>query len=207
MKSEILSRRNVILGTMASGVLLAAGLRASSRPDPSLLMQGTDQKKAPEFIGETADWINTNGKALRLYGTEGILAQKKAIVLCFWTYGCINCVRTIPFWNDWAKKYAGTDVAILSVHTPELEHERKVENVRAYIEKEKVLFPTLIDNSYKNWTGFQIQVWPSTLLIDPLGRIRAGWAGELDYQRSGAYKRFAKAIELLRKERRQEQQG
>ncbi|WP_309685004.1 redoxin domain-containing protein [Armatimonas sp.] len=113
----------------------------------------------------------------------------------------MNCTRTIPYWNKWVKKYADKDVVFVSIHTPEVDAERVVENVKKYIEKEKLLFPVLIDNDKANWKKWRNQWWPSTYLIDKKGRVRGRWDGELNYKDSGAFRDVEQGIELLRREK------
>jgi thiol-disulfide isomerase/thioredoxin len=130
-----------------------------------------------------------------------IAAQKgKVTLLAFWTHQCINCKRTIPYWNDWAKKYGGTDVSVLSVHTPEIPEERKIENVRRFVQTKGIVFPVLTDNDYASWNAYKVDAWPTTILIDKQGRIRGRWVGELNYDNSGQYRQVVAAIEALRKE-------
>lgn len=179
-----MTRKNLILALSLG--LLGHGANAQSTRAP----------QAPELIGTAKSWLNTT-KPITLAELKG-----KVVVVCFWTFGCINCKRTLPFWTQWAKKYEGKDseVVFVTIHTPELESERVVENVKKFIEKEKLPFPVLIDNDLANWKAWQQQWWPATYLIDKKGRVRGRWDGELDYKESGEYKRVERGIELLRSE-------
>ncbi|MBC8136928.1 MAG: redoxin domain-containing protein [Fibrella sp.] len=155
---------------------------------------------APLPIEKTAPALGTNGTWINGSPTT-IAAQKgKVVILTFWTHGCINCKRTLPFWNSWAKQYSGKDVTVLSVHTPELKFERNVENVRRFTRERGLLFPVVTDNDFKSWNAYGVEAWPTTILIDKRGRIRARWEGELDWQGNGEYKKVETAIEQLRKE-------
>ncbi|GAB4458835.1 MAG: hypothetical protein OHK0029_20580 [Armatimonadaceae bacterium] len=151
-----------------------------------------DKKPAPALADGT--WLNGEKTSLAAH-------QGKVVVLTFWTFGCINCKRTLPFWNAWAKEYAESkDVTVLSVHTPELAFERNPENVREFLRKEGIRFPVLLDNDYRSWNTYGVRVWPTTILIDKKGFIRGWWEGELDFKRSGEFKKVKNGIEMLRRE-------
>ncbi|WP_309715428.1 redoxin domain-containing protein [Armatimonas sp.] len=177
-----MTRRNLLL---AAGVTLVGTATQA---------QGTRAPQAPELIGTAKDWVS--GKPVSLAALKG-----KVVVVCFWTFGCINCKRTLPFWNQWAQKYADKDVVFVTIHTPELESERVVENVKKFIEREKLVFPVLIDNNMSNWKTWQQQYWPATYILDRKGRVRGRWDGELDYKGSGEHKKVERGIELLRNEK------
>lgn len=161
--------------------------------------------RAPEWNTTKETWINTDGKAKHLYGQNGA-AINRVTILTFWTHGCINCRRTIPFWNDWAKRFATregktSDVAIVSVHTPETRSERSTASVRRFVKEKGILFPVVTDNSSMLWDAYNVQAWPTTILIDKQGRIRGHWEGELDFESSGEFKKVEKTIEALRREK------
>jgi thiol-disulfide isomerase/thioredoxin len=183
-----MTRKNLLLSGI--GTLLLGAARAQEKPAP----EKVTYEMVPELIGEPKDWIS--GKPVKLRDLKG-----KVIVACYWTFGCINCKRTVPFWNNWAKKYAGKEVVFVSIHTPELESERVVDDVKKFIEKEKLVFPVLIDNDKANWKKWRNQWWPATYLIDKKGQVRGRWDGELDYKGSGEFKRVEQGIELLRSEK------
>lgn len=138
-------------------------------------------------------WIN---------GTPTTLAAQrgKVTVLLFWTRDCINCKRNLGYWNNWAKTYRGTDVSIISVHTPETRYENSVQGTRRFAEAHGLMFPILVDNDEKTWNAFGVQSWPTEILIDKRGQVRAEYAGELNWQGSGEYKMVQAKIEQLRRE-------
>lgn len=141
-------------------------------------------------------WIN--GKPTTLGAQKG-----KVVVLTFWAFQCINCKRTLPFWNRWAKRYRKKgqgDVVVLSVHTPELASERDLANVRAAVHREGLHFPVVTDNHFTTWKRFKVEMWPTTILLDKEGYEAGRWVGELNYDESGAYREVEAAIEHLRKE-------
>ncbi len=156
--------------------------------------QSGNRESTPAPALAQGNWLNSRPTT--------IAANKdKVIVLTFWTFACINCKRTIPFWNTWAKRYTGTDVTVISVHTPELQFERNPDKVRAFLKEKGIVFPVLTDNDNNSWNAFKVQSWPTTILIDKKGNIRGRWEGELDWNNSGEYKRVEQAIESLRKEK------
>ena len=130
-----------------------------------------------------------------------IAAQRgRVTVLLFWTRGCINCKHNLGFWNEWAQRYRHTNVTVLSVHTPETPGERSVGSVRRFVHDWNIRFPVLTDNSERTWDAYNIQYWPSEILIDKQGRIRDQFGGELNYDGSGEYKTVQAQIEKLRAE-------
>ena len=158
-------------------------------------MQGASSLPIEKAAPALAEGVWINSKPTTIAAQRG-----KVVVLTFWTHGCINCKRTLPFWNDWAKRYTGKDVTVLSVHTPELAFERSESNVRRFVKERGITFPVLTDNENTSWDAFGISSWPTTVLIDKQGRIRARWEGELDWNGSGDYKKVEAQIEQLRKE-------
>jgi peroxiredoxin len=187
MKLPIGQTLAVLLAVAAIG-FIAIQTRAQNGTTPHL----RESTKAPALRAGT--WLNS--KPTTIAANKG-----KVVVLTFWTFACVNCTRTVPFWNTWAKRYTGTDVTVLSVHTPELQFDRKPEKVREHLKKNGIMFPVLTDNDYHSWKAFGVQAWPTTILIDKQGRIRGRWEGELDWNNSGEYKRVEQAIESLRKEK------
>ncbi len=178
-----MTRRNIVL----AGILTLLGTQAVAPAGPRA-------PQAPDLVGTAQDWVNGNPVTFPLL-------KGKVVVVGFWTFRCVNCQRALPFWNGWARTYAGKDVVVLTIHTPETDEERVVDNVRAFVAKEKLLFPVLIDNSWTNARRWETAWLPTTYLIDRKGRVRGRWDGELDAKGSGDYKRVAEQIERLRAEK------
>ncbi len=143
---------------------------------------------APEITGIT-NWINTNGKPISLKELKG-----KVVLIDFWTYTCINCIRTLPYLNSWYEKYNKEDFVLIGVHSPEFEFEKKTKNVKDAVEKYKIKYPVAQDNNFGTWKAFSNQYWPSKYLIDTKGVIRRIQFGE------GKYEEMEKAIQLLLKD-------
>jgi len=188
---------------IAAAMLIGTPVRSSDRL--SALRSSTeghrDLAQAPDLIGSREDWLNTGGRSVHLFSPSGKPFAGHIYVLTFWTTHCINCERTLPIWNAWAKKYtAAGDVALISVHTPETRWERDPATVARTARQRGLVFPILIDNDEKNWDAYSVQSWPTTLLIDKQGRIRNRWEGELNFENSNLYRQVEAQIEILRRE-------
>jgi thiol-disulfide isomerase/thioredoxin len=181
-----LHQRLLRLGIAA---LITGAQIAPLRADPA--QSPLTGKAAPAIASGT--WINTAPQTIQ--DQHG-----KVTVLCFWTHLCINCKRTIPFWNAWAKEYRGKDVAVISVHTPETDSERQIAHVRSFVQERGLAFPVVTDNDEKTWDAYGIRSWPTTILIDKQGRVRYQFEGELNWEGSGEYRTVHALIEKLRAE-------
>jgi thiol-disulfide isomerase/thioredoxin len=136
-------------------------------------------------IARAAEWLNSP----RL--TPEHLAGK-VVLVDFWTYTCINWLRTLPYVRGWAQKY-GDRLVVLGVHTPEFPFERNVDNVRRAVQQMKIGYPIAIDNDYSIWNAFENSYWPALYLIDAEGRVRQHHFGEGEYESSErAIQRFLK---------------
>jgi len=113
--------------------------------------------------------------------TIGNLIGKKVILVDFWTYSCINCVRTIPYLNAWYTKYHDQGLEIIGVHSPEFQFEHDINNVRAAVKKYNIQYPVVLDNNLATWSAYQNQYWPEEYLIDIDGFIVERNIGEGNY--------------------------
>ena len=113
----------------------------------------------------------------------------------FWTYSCINCIRTLPYLTAWDEKYGDQGLVIVGIHTPEFEFEKEYENVVFATKKFGVKYPVLQDNEKEIWNDFQNRYWPRKYIADHEGYIRFDHIGE------GAYKETEEVIQLLLAER------
>ena len=118
----------------------------------------------------------------------------KVVVVDFWTYSCINCVRTLPYLRAWYDAYRDKGLVIVGVHTPEFEFEKKTQNVAKAIRDLGVTWPVVQDNDYLQWGAYNNQYWPAHYFIDAKGRVRYFHFGE------GAYDVSEKVIQSLLKE-------
>jgi thiol-disulfide isomerase/thioredoxin len=113
--------------------------------------------------------------------TLASLIGKKVILLDFWTYSCINCIRTIPHLNAWQNTYANDGLEIVGMHTPEFEFEKDITNVRAAVSQYSIQYPVVLDSNYGTWNAYGNLYWPEEYLIDMAGYVVHRGIGEGDY--------------------------
>jgi thiol-disulfide isomerase/thioredoxin len=141
---------------------------------------------APPFT-DTQEWFNTpGGRPLSLAGLRG-----RVVLVDFWTYTCINCIRTLPYVEAWYRRYRHDGLTVVGVHTPEFPFEKEASNVETAIGDHDLTYPVAQDNDYATWTAYGNQYWPAKYLIDARGRIRYVHFGE------GAYEDTERAIRDL----------
>lgn len=133
-----------------------------------------DLGEAPDFVG-IAKWLNTP-RSLTMAKLRG-----KVVLVDFWTYTCINCVRELPHVTAWYDKYKDNNFVVIGVHTPEFAFEKETRNVENAINQFKINYPVAQDNDYKTWRAFDNQYWPAVYLIDTNGHIRKEHFGEGEY--------------------------
>lgn len=141
---------------------------------------------APPLDG-AVEWLNS--QPLTMEQLRG-----KVVLVDFWTYSCINCIRTIPYVRAWAEKYKDQGLVVIGVHAPEFAFEKKIDNVKKAIGDFKIGYPVAIDNDYKIWRAFDNSYWPAHYLIDAKGQIREHHFGE------GNYRQTEQAIQDLLRE-------
>jgi cytochrome c biogenesis protein CcdA/thiol-disulfide isomerase/thioredoxin len=134
--------------------------------------------EAPE-ITDTQQWFNTDGKELSI---AELNAMGKVVLIDFWTYTCINCIRTLPYLRAWDEEYRDKGLVIIGVHTPEFPFEREADNVRESIGQNGLGYPVVQDNEFGTWDAFSNQFWPAKYLIDAEGRVRYIHFGEGEYE-------------------------
>jgi thiol-disulfide isomerase/thioredoxin len=144
-------------------------------------------KKAKNFT-KISEYINT--KPISLDDLKD-----KVVLVDFWTYSCINCIRTIPYLNEWYDKYSDKGLVIVGIHTPEFEFEKNSDNVKSAVQKFGIKYPVLQDNEKETWNEYENRYWPRKYLVDDEGYIRYDHIGE------GAYNETEKVIQALLAER------
>ena len=144
-------------------------------------------KKAKDFT-KISEYINT--KPISLDDLKD-----KVVLIDFWTYSCINCIRTIPHLNEWYDKYSDKGLVIVGIHTPEFEFEKNSDNVKSAVQKFGIKYPILQDNDKETWKAYENRYWPRKYLVDNEGYIRYDHIGE------GAYNETEKVIQALLSER------
>ena len=141
---------------------------------------------APELSG-IVGWINTEPFTL-------VSLRGKVVLVDFWTYTCVNCIRTFPYLKQWYDKYAEQGLVIVGVHSPKFEFEKKQENVEAAVEQYGLEYPVAQDNDFMTWRAYNNRAWPAKYLIDKDGVIRYIHFGE------GAYDKTEQKIRELLEE-------
>ncbi|MEO9321637.1 MAG: thioredoxin family protein [Nitrososphaera sp.] len=155
---------------------------------PLVLIDKSQFRKAPELAGITG-YINS-GNNLTLSSLRG-----KVVLVDFWTYSCINCIRTIPYLNAWYDKYHNDGLVIVGVHSPEFDFEKDYNNVHAAVDKFGIKYPVVLDSNHATWNAFNNNYWPRHYLIDTEGYIRSDHIGE------GGYSETEQQIQSLLTER------
>jgi cytochrome c biogenesis protein CcdA/thiol-disulfide isomerase/thioredoxin len=168
LDTQVLARVTFDSTSRLEKVLVAA---ATHEPAPvrELRVEG----RFPSLTGAT-EWINS--APLSPEGLRG-----KVVLVDFWTYSCINCLRTLPYLKAWAEKYEDAGLVVLGVHTPEFAFEKQSSNVRRATKDLGIGFPVAIDNDFSVWRAFRNRAWPAFYFIDAQGRIRHHQFGEDQY--------------------------
>ena len=167
-------------GAMAAGGAMSAGAMMAGAGG-AMQAAGAAGELAPESIVPTlaggGPWFNS--APLSLAALRG-----KVVLVDFWTYSCINCLREIPHVRAWVERYAAQGLVIVGVHTPEFAFEKSPDNVRAAIKRLNIGYPVVMDSDYALWRAFNNQYWPALYFIDAQGRVRHHHFGEGGYEES-----------------------
>jgi thiol-disulfide isomerase/thioredoxin len=179
------------LGNSNGQVITSDGNSKNSISNVKLSIDKSQFRIAPEFKGITS-YINTNGT--KLSDLKG-----KVVLVDFWTYSCINCIRTLPYLVDWNQKYSDKGLVIVGIHSPEFEFEKNIDNVKQAVARFGIKYPVLLDNDHGTWNAYQNNYWPRKYLVDSEGYIRYDHIGE------GGYAETENAIRNLLAERSNQQ--
>ncbi len=133
---------------------------------------------APELTGING-WLNSDGTSLKEL-------RGKVVLIDFWTYSCINCIRTLPHVTGWYEKYKDQGLVVIGVHTPEFAFEHKKENVAEALKRYSIHYPVAQDNDYATWQAYNNRYWPAHYLIDAEGNVREVHFGEGGYEETEA---------------------
>lgn len=128
-------------------------------------------------LSEADGWINS--KPLSAKELKG-----KVVLVDFWDYSCINCIRTIPYIRAWADKYRNSGLVVIGVHTPEFDVEKQLPKVETAVKKFGITYPVALDSDYKIWNAFHNQYWPAHYFVDARGKVRHEHFGEGEYEQS-----------------------
>ena len=163
------------LALVVALVAAVAGV-AAPRPTPAADAPLPVERLAPSLAGATG-WLNS--RPLTLEQLRG-----KVVLVDFWTYSCINCLRTLPAVRAWARTYASQGLVVVGVHAPEFEFEHDPQRVRQALADQHVDWPVALDDDFKVWRAFRNEAWPALYFIDAQGRVRHHVLGEGGYDES-----------------------
>jgi len=135
-----------------------------------------DLGPAPDFV-DTQRWFNSPPLSMRAL-------RGRVVLVDFWTYTCVNCLRTLPYLKAWDARYRRAGLTIVGVHTPEFPFEKDAGNVAAAIAREGLRYPVVQDNNYGTWNAYGNQYWPAHYFVDARGHVRYAHFGEGDYGHS-----------------------
>ena len=173
--------------TAGGGAMMSANAPTMAmNANPAAMMKAAPAAAAAEnlpvegslpSLSGAAEWLNS--PPLTAESLKG-----KVVLVDFWTYSCINCLRSIPYVRAWAEKYKDQGLVVIGVHAPEFPFEKNIDNVKSAVAKLKIGYPVAIDNDYAIWRAFGNEYWPADYFIDAEGRIRHHYFGEGDYAES-----------------------
>lgn len=165
--------------------LFAAACTPGAQAGATAVADSGSTSPAPEFTGIN-HWINS--EPLRMEELRG-----KVVLVEFWTYSCINCIRVMPYVKQWHERYRDQGLVVVGVHTPEYGYERLTKNVEAAVKRFGIEYAVAQDNGYATWKAYGNRYWPALYLVDRNGRVVYRHFGEGDYARTEAAIRQALA--------------
>jgi len=164
------------------GVLSTGISRLTSRGQTISSGSMTEEKKAPEI--SSGLWINSEPLTLKSL-------QGRVVLIDFWTFACYNCRNTLPSLKKWDAQYRDKGLTIIGVHTPELDFERDIDQLRREVAKLGIKYPVVTDQDYSTWKAYGVEAWPTLFVLDKKGRVRWTRVGE------GAYDETEQVIKKL----------
>src|ERR1700689_1594696 len=176
MKPKAILSAAILACAIATPLYTSAEDKSMAQEPSRAAIQLPIEGELPSF-GKGAEWLNS--PPLTAANLRG-----KAVVVEFWTYSCINWLRTLPYVRAWAAKYQDQGLVVIGVHTPEFNFEKNVDNVRRAVKDMKIDYPVVIDSDYAIWNRFNNNYWPALYFIDAEGHIRHHQYGEGDYGES-----------------------
>ena len=153
---------------------------AEPTEEPTVAPPAVNIEDLPTFEKDVRDidaWINSEPVTIAQLVNDG-----KVVLVDFWTYTCVNCLRTLPFLRDWQEKYADNGLVILGIHAPEFDFEKELENVQQAVNDEDIQWPVALDNDMATWRAFRNRYWPAKYLIGTDGEIHYEHFGEGAYR-------------------------
>jgi thiol-disulfide isomerase/thioredoxin len=166
----------IVAGAIAAPIVTLAEDKSVARQMAPAAVKLPIEGELPS-LGRATGWLNS--QPLTAAGLRG-----KVVLIDFWTYTCINWLRTLPYVRAWATKYKDLGLVVIGVHSPEFAFEKNVDNVRRAAKDMKVSYPIAIDSDHAIWRAFKNEYWPALYFVDAQGRIRHHHFGEGEYQQS-----------------------
>jgi cytochrome c biogenesis protein CcdA/thiol-disulfide isomerase/thioredoxin len=168
---------SVVMGKDDAGAMMSGNPGMMMQAKPKALAEALPIEDLVPSLDGAVQWLNS--PALSMKSLKG-----KVVLVDFWTYSCINCIRAIPYVKAWAEKYKDQGLVVIGVHAPEFAFEKKVSNVEKAVNDLGISYPVAIDNDYAIWRAFDNQYWPAHYFIDAEGRVRHHHFGEGEYDQS-----------------------
>lgn len=172
-------RQNMLIGIVVGIVIVGASIYATGFTRQLLspfrtitAYRSSNFSTAPDLAA--GDWINS--EPLKLKDLRG-----RVVLIDFWTFGCYNCRNTLPFIKGWHDRYRDKGLTVVGVHSPEFDHEKKIENLRREVDSLEIPYPVVSDNNYQTWDAYNVAAWPTIFLLDKQGQIRWVHVGEGNY--------------------------
>jgi thiol-disulfide isomerase/thioredoxin len=176
MKAVQLLVAMVLAIAIGAGIVVFVENKSEVESMKHSALQFRSEDTFPSLSGAT-EWLNS--APLTPASLRG-----KVVLVNFWTYTCINWLRTLPYERAWAEKYKDQGLVVIGVHTPEFGFEHNIDNVRREVTDLMVDYPVVVDNDYAVWDAFANHYWPALYLIDAQGRIHYHHFGEGNYEQS-----------------------
>ena len=173
MPSASCWRKITLSAVAAVAVLLSCSIPLLEAQDTSSIVGSS-----PLYgLSGATGWINSPPlTAKQLKG--------KVVLVDFWAYSCINCLRAVPYVRAWAEKYKDSGLVVIGVHTPEFDFEKQLPNVQKAVQKFAIPYPVALDSNHAIWDAFHNEYWPAHYFIDATGKVRFEHFGEGDYDQS-----------------------
>jgi len=182
MTFKLLAVSAALIGIAVTGAVIPGICDEAARVVP-VVTAAVGQETAPNFVGIT-NWHNS--KPLDIADLRG-----KVVLVDFWTYGCVNCVNTLPHVTELYAKYRDKGLVVVGVHTPEFPFERSASNLQAALKRHGITYPVAQDNDSKTWNAYRNRYWPAQYIVDQNGRIVFQHEGE------GGYDQIDKTVAKL----------
>jgi thiol-disulfide isomerase/thioredoxin len=172
MTFKLLTVAAALVGLTVTGAVIPGLCDEAARAAPRVAA-GATQQAAPDFAG-ISNWFNSRPLSI----TE---LRGKVVLVDFWTYGCVNCVNTLPHVTELYARYKDKGLVVVGVHTPEFPFERSASNVQAALKRHGITYPVAQDNDSRTWDAYRNRYWPAQYIIDQTGKIVFQHDGEGRY--------------------------